>query len=194
MKCISNGFLVVGATKNINGISYCGVDTDVWPAETCPFSESTNQRYEDSFIEHTKVFLLDMESANKYFEYCCSLGIPARLLYCESNTEGTFYESTPFGPGFEKAIFLGYDYAYPNGDYYSAILYDIIYRNLDFSNKWRPLLNKHGLFPSFETILSFSKDRERISILENKGSPYPVYELGQFCIFRIVQIRGPGTK
>lgn len=188
MKYKSNGFLVVGPSITINDISYCGVDTGVWPADVWPFSESTNQRYEDSVIDFEKVFLLDMESAVKYHRCCCEKGIPARLLYCESATEGTLYETTSSFAILEKSLFLGYDYAYPNGDYYSAIVNDIIYRNLAFSNRWKPLLNKHGLFSSLETISAFSKDRERTSILANKDSPYPVYELGQFSIFRIFQI------
>lgn len=188
MEYKSNGFLVAGAVITINGISYCGVDTNVWPADICSFSELTNPWWEDSAIDYEKVLLLDMENAVKYYAHCCSKGIPARLLYCESTTEGTFYEITPCTTGLEKALFLGYDYAYPNGDYYSAVLNDIIYRNLDFSNKWRPHLNKYGLFPSFETVCSFSEDRECTSILANRVSSYPVYELGSFSIFRIFQI------
>ena len=188
MKYKSNGFLVVGTPITINGISYWGIDTDVWPADVWPFSESTIQQYENSVINCEKVFLLDKESAVEYYEYCCSKGIPVRLLYCESNTEGTCYETKSSLTDLKDALFLGYDYTFPNGDYYSAIANDVIYRDLDFSNKWKPLLNKHGLFSSFETISSFSKDRECTSILANEGSPYPVYEPGHFSIFCIFQI------
>ena len=190
MKYKSNGFLVVSPSKTINGISYCGVDTDVWPADEWLFSDPNSPRHEYSVIDYEKVFLLDMGSAAKYYEYCLSKGIHARLLYCESTTEGTFYEKNSFFDSLDKVLLLGYDYAYPNGDYYSAILNDIIYRDLDFSRKWKPQLNKNGLFSSFEVVSSFSKDRERTSILANNGSPYPVYELGQFSVFRIYQIKG----
>lgn len=188
MEYKSNGFLVVGTSKKINGISYCGIDTDVWPAGVCSFSGPSNQLYANLSIDYQKVFLLDRESADKYYEYCRTIKIPVRLLYCESTTEGTFYETTPFFTSLEKARFLGYDYAYPSGDYYSAVVNDIIYRDSDFSNKWKPLLNKYGLFSSLEVISSFSVDRERIMTQANESSPYPVYELGEFSIFRISQI------
>ena len=188
MKYKSNGFVVVGPATTIKGISYHGIDTDIWPADVWAFSESAKQRYEDSVIDYDKVFLLDMKSADKYYEWCCSNGIPARLLYCESPAEGTFYETTSFSACLERAVFLGYDYAYPNGDYYSAVANDVIHRDSDFANEWKALLNSHGLFPSYETISSFAYNRDRASFLANKGGPYPVFELGQFSILRVFQI------
>ena len=188
MKYKSNGFVVVGPAITIKGISYLGIDTDVWPADVWPFSESAKQQYENSATDYEKVFLLDMKSAENYYEWCCSKGIPARLLYCESPAEGTFYETSSSFAGLERALFLGYDYAYPNGDYYSAVANDVIHRDLDFSNKWKAQLNRHGLFPSYATISSFANDRDRALFLANRGSPYPVFELGQFSIFRIFQI------
>ena len=188
MKYKSNGFIVVGTSITINGISYCGIDTDAWPADLWAFSELAKQQYKIFATDCEKVFLLDMKSAVKYYEYCCSNRIPARLLYCESTAEGTRYETTSFFAGLECAHFLGYDYAYPNGDYYSAIANDVIYRELDFSNKWKVQLNQYGLFTSFETISSFAYNRDRASFLANKGGPYPVFELGQFSILRVFQI------
>lgn len=194
MKCKSNGFIVVGAPITINGYPYYGIDTEAWPAEVGPFSKTIAQRIDNSVADWEKVFLLDAESAVKYYAYCCSKEIPARLLYCEATAEGTFYEMKSDFVDLGKACFLGYDYAYLNGDYYSAVVNDIIYRNLDISNRWKPHLNEHGLFSSFETVNSFAKDRECTSILENKGSQNLVYELGKFSIFRIFQIgRDKGT-
>lgn len=188
MKYKSNGFIVVGSSITINGISYCGIDTDVWPADIRSFSELAKLQCENCVADYEQVFLLDMKSAVQYYECCCLNGIPARLLYCESATEGTFYETTSFCTSLERAHFLGYDYAYPNGDYYSAIVNDVIYRELDFSSKWKAQLNKHGLFPSFETVSSFANGRDRALLLANKDRSAPVFELGQFSIFRIFQI------
>ena len=79
MKIASNGFLVVGDSITVNGIFYCGIDTDVWPAGILPFSEVAKQRYDDAETDCEKVFLLDRDNAVKYYEYCCSRDIAVRL-------------------------------------------------------------------------------------------------------------------
>ena len=192
MKILSNGFLVVGDSITVNGIFYCGIDTDVWPADILPFSGSAKQRYDDAVTDCQKVFLLDRDNAVKYYEYCCSRDIAVRLLYCESFTEGTLYETEACSDGVKNAVFLGYDYAFPSGDYYSSVVNDVIYMNLDFSNRWKPQLNRYGLFPSFESVCSFSEDRKEVSVRANEGSPYPVYEPGYFSIFRVFQVSMDG--
>ncbi len=79
--------------------------------------------------------------------------------------------------------FLGYDYAYSGGSYYSAVLNDIVSKRIEEFSNIR--LNKNGLFESYEEISKFIEARNRI---KNYISDM-VIEDGDFIIYKLCEIK-----
>lgn len=76
-----------------------------------------------------------------------------------------------------KHTFLGYDIAYPGGDYYSAVKNGLFYNPPDsLSAKYSRLLNANGLFVSYSLLESYLADfREQIP--SEKSSDFKAYLL-----------------
>ena len=101
--------------------------------------------------------------------------IKFRVLFCETTQKRPFFKE-------HKNLhlkFLGYDYAYPDGDYYSCLFHEI-------NNKYIPefcniKLNKYGLFETEKEILSFINLRNN---LKDKSR----LELGDFFIYKLSEV------
>ena len=100
-------------------------------------------------------------------------GIPFRLILCESYVPQPIMEDVP-----QKKTFLGYDYAYAGGDYYSAVYNEI---PLVFDS-FR--LNENGLFDSEEEL------REYLAVRKGFERTHPPYtlEVGDFVIYKLWEV------
>lgn len=83
--------------------------------------------------------------------------------------------------------FLGYDYAYSGGSYYSAILNDIVSKRIqqfaDIS------LNEYGIFETYEQVSDFVNCR---SSLEKKRCNEREYlEEGDFIVYKLYEVTTP---
>lgn len=186
MKTIAKGFLVTSIAEVINGIYYHGVDTNAWPVGTCFSQKTATDLCELSNIDLSYPLLIDFNSAVQYYAECERQQKNVRLLYCEVSGCNSSM-SLPNYYNHSDRFFLGFDYAYPSGDYYSAVANDVIFRNGSLSSKWRQHLNEYGLFQNAEQVQSFAQDR--LAFLHNKSIDEHYYiERGNFsvfCIFRV---------
>ena len=81
--------------------------------------------------------------------------------------------------------FLGYDYAYSGGSYYSAVLNDIIAKRiLQFANIQ---MNKYGLFETYERVKEFINLRESMKKVECFQKEY--LEEGDFVIYKLYEVK-----
>lgn len=184
MNYITRGYLVVEAPIYINGIRYCGVDTNAWPIGLEFSSKLAAEIKEHAYGDLSFPLLIDSLSATQYHSACKIHKMKSRMLYCEVLHGDANNEITDCN-NFERCTFLGYDYAYPSGDYYSAIANDIIYRRGSLSERWRTHLNQYGLIPSAKEIHLFAQDRFE---LLQKAECTESLEKGNFIIFRVFSV------
>ena len=112
------------------------------------------------------------------------------MLYCEVASQSESQNQPNFGNR-AKASFLGYDYAYPSGAYFSVILNEVLYPETNFALSWKTCLNQYGLVPSFEVMQSLVKERKLLV----DGSDLPIFhEVGDFAIYRVFCMGDKGTE
>ena len=99
--------------------------------------------------------------------------IKFRLLLCESYIPNPIFDASNL-----KTEFLGYDYAYANGDNYSAVYNEIPFVFSEFK------LNQYGLFQTEEEISEYIAKRE---LFKQQNPPYTL-EDGEFVVFRLCEI------
>lgn len=103
--------------------------------------------------------------------------IKFRILLCETarlypKMEHNLYD----------ARFIGYDYAYSGGSYYSAVLNDICSKRIkEFAGF---SLNLHELFEKLEDINKFVEMRNQLVINSDKN----LFEKGDFLIYKLYEI------
>lgn len=77
-----------------------------------------------------------------------------------------------------KTEFLGYDYAYENGDNYSAVYNEMPHIFPEFE------LNQNGLFQTRKEIIEYISRREEY---EKTHKPYTL-EVGDFTVFEVYEV------
>lgn len=185
---LSNGFLVTGQPSTINNKQYHGIDNDVWPEifehedeSVLPWIQNGNTGLTD------QPFLMDLQTLQKYLQMAKLQ--PMRTIYCEVASPVSSYFSSILHEKYAKVDkFLGYDYAWANGDYYSAILNDLICRTVPSLEEHVHHLNQFGLFQTEEQIIAFAKDRERLKHTLSTEDALILLEGGSFCTFQIFEI------
>lgn len=184
MECCIGGYLVTEGPAIINNIDYYGMDTNAWPIGISPLEGWVPDICDKALADLSFPLLLDYYTALRYYTMCKRTGIIPRLLYCvaiANHCESVNLERLNSLP----CSFLGFDYAYPSGDYYSAIANDIIYEKGCLSSQWNMYLNRYGLFSEEETIRAFAKSRT--TLLRN-GACNKAVESGIFTIFAVFEI------
>ena len=181
MKYTAKGFLVTCAPFKIKDKIYHGVDTQAWPIGFCFANDLVENLYEESFADLSFPFLVDYDSALAYAEKCRANGIMTRLLYCEVLSQCGSKKQPNWGNS-AAASFLGYDYAYPSGDYFSVILNELLYPETNYAFHWKAQLNQYGLVPSLEVMHSLVKER---TSLMNQSDGSLLHEKGNFVLYRI---------
>lgn len=122
----------------------------------------------------------NIEYIKKYIYFSRDKNIDYRVLLCV--TERKFPQIVL--PTASKKIFLGYDYAYSGGSYYSAVANDIIpLRRPEFA---RMQVNGYGLFETYEQITDFINLRTTLKQYECNHKQY--LEEGDFIIYKLYEM------
>lgn len=93
-------------------------------------------------------------------------------MLCKSEISAPIITATDF-----KTSFLGYDYAYASGDYYSAVYNEVPFIFPQFQ------LNDNGLFQTEQEIRHYIKARETYT---QSHEPYSL-ETGEFIIYKLYE-------
>lgn len=175
-----NGFIIQKKEQRF----YQGVDGDNWylnydyKNELGAFFEehiSKTLEYSDYVDVCDKI-----EYIKKYIYLSKNKNIDYRVLLCV--TERKFPQIVL--PTDSKMIFLGYDYAYSGGSYYSAVANDVIARRRPEFAKIQ--VNGYGLFETYEEITDFIDLR---ATLEQYGCNHEQYlEEGDFIIYKLYEM------
>lgn len=173
-----NGLIIQRQTQRL----YQGVDGDNWYLNYCTHKELDvffKCNIEKAWDDNSYVDVCNnLEFIKKYSSISASENIKFKILACV--TERQFPQMVLE----EKVKFLGYDYAYSGGSYYSAVLNDIISKRipqfLDSS------LNKYGLFDTYEEISAFINDRNSFNNTSGLQSEY--IEEGDFIIYKLYEV------
>jgi hypothetical protein len=173
---------------NVNGIivqklqeaEYQGIDGENWYLNYL----DGDDYYKDYFDKH-----IDSNWRNQQSLDCCNdigyieaygrksrqIGVPFRLLLCATPKSCPLFlrDDTMLGK------FIGYDYAYPGGSYYSCIKNDIVLRRIAGLLDMR--LNEYGLIADERAMLDFINKRQQLTA----QYPESMFEVGDFVIYKL---------
>ena len=210
MKCESlglypNGFIIKAtnteyAKKFITPkwpFNYYGIEGDNWPIDS--YSENITSdvvNFINDFIyenvenmdEYEKSIdvCVDLDFINYYIENCKKANLDIDILFVETELDSPRYPINLEAD--ERFEFIGFDYAFPVQDYFSAI-----YQNYKIISKFSGFrLNKFGLFDIEEEVIKYKVTRHEII----DTHPDIHLEPGQFVIYKIWRYIGqiPLTK
>lgn len=120
----------------------------------------------------------DIFFINEYINLSRMNKIDFRILLCETNCNFPIINSN-----YNNTTYLGYDYAYAGGSYYSAIYSDLYCRKIEGLSEIQ--LNQNGLLDSeFEIDRFINKRNDLIRNCENVN----MFELGDFIKYKLYQI------
>lgn len=124
----------------------------------------------------------DINHIYKYQDICQRNNIDYVTLFCESEKMNPIWENKKDYKIEDKLIFLGYDYAYAGGSFYSCVLNDVMSKRIDQFSHVK--LNEYGLISTEEEMVAFIILREE---LKNKLEKY-TFEEGEFIIYKLWQV------
>ena len=182
--------LFIGGTYiMINGIiiqrnqigRYKGVEGDNWYLnDKYPelFEEYFCENIEKSWYDSDYVDVCtDIHFVEKYIELSRLNHIKFRVLLCETEKEKPNIQNMVW-----NTRFIGYDYAYLGGAYYSAVLNDICSGRIEQFNDY--ILNSNGLFDDIINLKDFISQREHYK--RQYGNQ--LIEEGDFVIYKLYEI------
>ncbi len=182
--------LFIGGTYiMINGIiiqrnqigRYKGVEGDNWYLnDKYPelFEEYFCENIEKSWYDSDYVDVCtDIHFVEKYIELSRLNHIKFRVLLCETEKEKPNIQNMVW-----NTRFIGYDYAYLGGAYYSAVLNDICSGRIEQFNDY--ILNSNGLFDDIINLKDFISQREHYK--RQYGNQ--LIEEGDFVIYKLHEI------
>lgn len=170
----SAGYLVVQSPDTAD---YFGVDRTRWPL--CDEEDGGWLENEQDCADMCDGVLGNLQQAESYQKSCKHAGIHVRLLYCKCTASGNCIPP----PGNAALVFCGMDYAYPNGDYYSSVLNEVIGGTSAFAKRWKSKLNAYGLIASESDMDTYIK--ERTAYAQKLGADSVVLEKGFFSAFSV---------
>lgn len=137
-----------------------------------------NENIEKSWYDTDYVDVCsDRSFIDTYIKLSYSNNIRFRMLLCETEKKYPVMEV----PLWNKK-FIGYDYAYLGGSYYSSVLNDICSRRINEFAKIK--LNEYGLFEKMEQLEDFIFRRKKYCHNSKKG----IIEEGDFIIYKLHEI------
>ncbi len=159
------------------GLDSCGADEN-WYLSTEPdfepfYEENIERTYYDMPQGSWVAACTDMEYIRKYIAESQKRGIPYRLILCETDIPQPQFDAA----GLEKT-FLGYDYAYTGGDYYSAVYQEVPYVFAHLA------LNENGLFETEDEMKAYLAEREEFI----KTHPPLTLEVGDFTVYKLWEL------
>ncbi len=176
-----NGFIM----QKRNETFYQGVEGDNWYLNY-DYSDEMDLFYEENIAkswENTNYIDVcnDMNYIHQYINISKDKDIEYRILLCMTDR---ILPTMTLGTEMDL-FFLGYDYAYAGGSYYSAILNDIISRRIPvFANIQ---LNNYGLFETYTEVINFVNTRQKIKGVECSMKEY--IEDGDFVIYKLFEVK-----
>ena len=169
-----NGIIV----QKMSDDGYCGVDGKNWflndmYLEMCDyFDEKIDISWnDDDYVDVCN----DISYIKKYIALSQINGIRFRLIMCETGRKRPELASTNI---LLYRKFIGYDYAYAGGSYYSAVKNDLFLRKIEDFKKIE--LNEYGLIRTEEDVKAFIELRrckEDVSI-----------EKGDFIVYKLFEV------
>lgn len=179
---ICSGFLVCGPEREDG---YSGVETNAWPLGECAAFSQKTKEFQNCGVTDQPC-LTSSQEAMEYYSECIARQIPCRILYCQVDT-GNF-QATPFQYpiGENNLRFLGMDYAYPSGSYFSVFANEVKMARTDFHKKWKERLNPFGLLPSQQLLTQFIRERDQ----EEIAGDSLFFEKGCFVTFGVYEVVG----
>jgi hypothetical protein len=193
----ANGFIVRRINKS-RGKTYLGVENDNWPLNNIYYDDSQNHEinylmnyYDDnidiSWQGDCVEVCCNIDYIRRYFNACNELNIEVDIIYCETNLIHPNFNNIQCIEQL-KDNFIGYDYAYSGGSYYSCVLNDVVsMRLLEFS---KVKLNKFGLFDTINDLMEFIKKRNQLKDI----SPQFTFENGDFIIYKLYNVSNLSSK
>ena len=175
-KAVNNGYRGVdGSGFSLNsGENWYLNNNDDYRSQFEPFYEEHIGRDHWILPSHTWVAACtDLEYVRKYILVYEELGIKYRILVVLTDIPAPSIELDSN----MKLEFLGYDYAYENGDNYSAVYNEIPYV---FPNI---RLNNNGLIQTREEMDAYLKQREKFI----DSHPKYTLEYGDFTVFKVFE-------
>lgn len=177
-----NGIVV----QKKNDEKYKGIDGwtgDAWYLNSMYEKDNELVRDYDKYVEISEGnweimdACIDNQYIRKYVLFSRKIGVDIRLILCETTCDFPLYNACNL-----ELEFLGYDYAYPGGDCYSAIYYDIcVDRIKEFHNI---KLNKNELFDTEEEVDAFIQKREELKSVYDENT----FEGGVFVKYKLYEI------
>ncbi len=174
-----NGIIVRRQSdEKYRGLDSCGAGENWYLADDPEF-----EAFYDEYIERTYYnypdgswvsVCTDLSYIQKYISESQKRGIEYRLILCETEIPNPQFDAA----GFEKT-FLGYDYAYTGGDYYSAVYQEAPYIFAHFA------LNENGLFETLDEMKAYLSDREEFV----RTHPPLTLEAGDFTVYKLWEIQ-----
>ena len=175
-----NGIIVRSQSdEKYRGIDSCGSSGENWYLSDDPGFE---QFYEEN-IELTYYNVpqgsrvaacTDTDYIRKYVKKSQEMGIEYRLILCETDIP-----QPQFDPAGLEKTFLGYDYAYAGGDYYSAVYNEVPCVFPQFT------LNENGLFETYEEMTKYLAARQEYV----STHPPLTLEVGDFTVYKLWELK-----
>jgi hypothetical protein len=133
--------------------------------------------YEDNVVEGSEedlLYLLSSATAAREVRRIIEPHLGSHeIVACELSN----LESEPQAASTAELGFLGFDVAYPGGDFYSAILNGLfIHPDPRLVHDYGPLLNQHGLFEAADLIAEYVR-RFRQAAASEVTSEFVIYRL-----------------
>lgn len=180
MNLYFNGWII---QKNKEGL-YKGVEGDNWFLN---YEEMIDKEIVDYFDDNIDLAwadtgLVDVANDFNYIMKCASIAkakkIKFRIILCYTTRENPKANDENV-----QAEFLGYDYAYSGGSYYSAVSNDVVSKRIAIFEKFK--LNSNGLFESEEDVKEFIVERNKLK--QNSTDLY--FEDGDFIIYKLYDLK-----
>lgn len=162
---------------------YQGIEGDNWFLNSEDDIKKEIMEYYDEYIDLAWMSDDRVDVCNDvgYIKRCIDIsklrGIDYRNILCLTNKENPRMNQEDL-----NTIFLGYDFAYTGGSYYSAILNDIVSKRIKEFQSIR--LNDKGLFDSIENLLLFINKR---NMIKEKTEDY-IIEDGDFVVYKLYEV------
>ena len=176
----ANGLIVVENAKDW----YNGVDRNPWLLSRCDTILHKSLKAVDQSFEYYDV-TQSFDLAIHYWELANKVTGGAEVLYCEFiGARLPMYSVDLHGKISEKCEFLGWDYSWINGDFYSCIYNDLSLKKELFTS-YLHILNKYGLFQTENEVDDFIRRRKKLKRLH----PKEMFEVGRFYkvkVFRTI--------
>lgn len=177
MGLYDNGFII---QKYVEKPNYCGVDGENWwfCNDNPKLAEYFNQKIDLSWKDELRVDCCnDINFLTECIDFCNINKMRYRILFCKTELCNPLVETQI--NYFLK--FIGYDYAYAGGSYYSCVKNDLVFRK--FTELSKIVLNSNGLINDKKQMDLFIKLRTDLISKYNN-----LLEVGDFIVYKLYEV------